>query len=401
MRGSVSSPDITMPVINSIAAHQEEMTAWRRDIHAHPEIAFEEVRTSALVAEKLASWGIEVHRGLAKTGVVGVLRGRNDSGRTIGLRADMDALPMNEANTFAYRSTREGAFHGCGHDGHTTMLLGAARYLAETRNFDGTVHFIFQPAEEGGGGGRVMVEEGLLDRFPCDELYALHNWPLMPFGTIGVRSGPMMAATDTFDVTIRARGGHAAIPHKANDPVVVAAHLITALQTLVSRSVNPLDSAVLSVTRVQTGSAYNVIPDDATLWGTVRTFRPELRDQMEEGMGRICAGIAAAFGCEVALDYHRGYPPTVNHEEQAGFAAEVAAEIVGPQNVERDVEPSMGGEDFSYMLEKRPGAYLFIGQGGGRHSCMVHNPHYDFNDALLPVGASLLSRLVEKRLPLP
>jgi amidohydrolase len=386
-----------MPVINSIAAIADDMAAWRHDIHAHPETAYKEVRTSALVAAKLESWGIEVHRGIAETGLVGVLRGRPGS-RSIGLRADMDALPMEEFNDFEYRSQNPGAFHGCGHDGHTTMLLGAARYLAETRNFDGTVHFIFQPAEEGGGGGARMVQEGLFERFPCDEIYALHNWPLLPFGTIGVRPGPVMAATDTFDVRITGRGGHAAIPHKTVDPVVVAAQLITAFQTLVSRSTNPMDSAVLSVTRVVAGSAYNVIPDDAALYGTVRTFRPETRDEMEAGMARICAGVGAAFGATAALKYQRGYPSTVNHEIEAEIAASVAGEIVGDENVRRDVEPSMGGEDFSYMLEKRPGAYLFVGQGGGRHSCMVHNPHYDFRDELLPVGASLLSRLAETRL---
>ena len=387
-----------MPVINSIADRKEEMTAWRRDIHAHPELGFEEVRTSAIVAEKLASWGIEVHRGWAKTGVIGVLKGRTDSGRSIGLRADMDCLPMDEVNDFPHRSTVPGKMHACGHDGHTTMLLGAAQYLAETRNFDGTVHFIFQPAEEGGGGGEVMVKEGLFDKFPCDEVYGLHNWPLMPAGVIGVRPGPMMAAADMFEIKIRGVGGHAAIPQKAKDPVVIAAQLVTALQTLVSRNANPMDAAVLSVTQIHTGTTHNVIPDEASLTGTVRTFRAEVQEMIVAGMRRIIDGIGAAFGVSIVMDYQYGYPATVNHADQAEYAALAAAKIVGDANVQRDVEPSLGGEDFAYLLNARPGAYLFLGQAGGASDAMVHNPHYDFNDEVLPLGASLLATLVEEQL---
>ncbi|MGO1075715.1 M20 aminoacylase family protein [Inquilinus sp. CA228] len=387
-----------MPVINSIAARKEEMTAWRRDLHAHPELGFEEVRTSAIVAEKLASWGIEVHRGLAKTGVVGVLKGRTDGGRTIGLRADMDCLPMQEVNDFAHKSTAPGRMHACGHDGHTTMLLGAAQYLAETRNFDGTVHFIFQPAEEGGGGGDVMVREGLFDRFPCDEVYGLHNWPLLPAGTVGVRPGPMMAAADMFDIRIHGVGGHAAIPQTAKDPVVIAAQLVGALQTLVSRNTNPMDAAVLSITQIHTGSTHNVIPDEAYLNGTVRTFRPEVQAMMVAGIRRIVDGIAAAFDVVIDIDYQYGYPATVNHAEQAETAARVAETVVGEGNVQRDVEPSLGGEDFAYLLNARPGAYLFLGQAGGASGAMIHNPHYDFNDEVLPLGASLLAGLVETQL---
>lgn len=389
-----------MPIVNSIAADLEEMTRWRRDFHAHPEIAFEEVRTSGIVAEKLASWGIEVHRGIAKTGVVGVLKGRDGgaSGKSVGLRADMDALPMQEANDFEHKSTVDGKFHGCGHDGHTTMLLGAAKYLAETRNFDGTVHFIFQPAEEGHGGGRVMVEEGLFERFPCDEVYAMHNWPDLPAGTVGVRPGPVMAAADIFEAEILGRGGHAAMPHKTVDPVIVATQIVQAFQSLVSRTVDPLDNAVISVTQIHAGSAHNVIPQSARIGGTVRTFKEETRDALEAAMARMVEGIAAVHGAEARLDYRRGYPATVNHERETELARAVATEVVGADKIIGDVEPVMGGEDFSFMLNERPGSYLFLGQAGGPSACSVHNPGYDFNDAILPIGASLFSTLVEKRL---
>lgn len=387
-----------MPTINSIAALKEEMTAWRRDLHAHPEIAFEEVRTSDVVAKKLAEWGIEVHRDIAKTGLVGVLRGRRDNGRAIGLRADMDALPMQEENDFAHRSTIDGKFHGCGHDGHTTMLLGAARYLAETRNFEGTVNFIFQPGEEGAGGGRVMIEEGLFDRFPCDEVYAMHNWPDLPAGSVGVAPGPMMAATASFDVRIAARGGHAAMPHMTVDPVVIAAHLITAFQSLVSRNADPIDSAVVSVTQVHAGTAYNVIPEDGFLCGTVRTFTPQMSAMVEQGMKRIAGGVGETFGATVTVDYRPGYPATVNHQRQSAILAEVAERVVGSPNVIRDPKPVMGGEDFAYMLNERPGAYMFLGQAGGPSACSVHNPRYDFNDEVLPIGASVFATLAEDRL---
>lgn len=388
----------SMPIINSIAALKDEMTGWRRDIHAHPETAFEEVRTSALVAEKLESWGVEVHRGLGKTGVVGVLRGRGDGGRTIGLRADMDALPMTEENDVPWKSTVPGKFHGCGHDGHTSMLLGAAKYLSETRNFDGIVHFIFQPAEEGAGGGRAMVEEGLFDKFDCDEVYALHNWPELQAGTVGLRPGPIMAAADKFDVTIRARGGHAAMPHKANDPVVIAAQIIQAYQTLVSRQTDPLKSAVITVAQIHAGSTYNVIAEEASLSGTLRSFDPEVREYLTAGMERLAKGIARAFEAEAEFVFHEGYPATVNHDAQTEKAAAVARDVVGADKVSMDAEPSMGAEDFSFMLNARPGAYMFLGQAGGPSACNVHNPRYDFNDEILPIGASLLASLVESGL---
>ena len=387
-----------MPVINSIAALKDDMTAWRRDIHAHPETAFEEVRTSELVAARLGEWGIEVHRGIARTGVVGVLRAGNGGGRTIGLRADMDALPMTEENDVPYRSRHPGKFHGCGHDGHTTMLLGAAKHLAETRNFDGTVNFIFQPAEEGHGGGRLMVEEGLFERFPCDEVYALHNWPDLPAGQIAVRPGPMMAAADQFDIRIKAKGGHAAMPHLCKDPVVIAAQMIAAFQTLVSRQTDPVDAAVISVTQVHIGSAYNVIAEEAWMAGTVRTFRPETQEMIHTDMARIAQGIGLAFGADVNFEYRAGYPATINHPAQSETAAAVAGLVVGDTNVRRDVQPVMGAEDFSYMLQARPGAYIWVGQAGGASSCFVHNPRYDFNDEILPIGASMFATLVETQL---
>lgn len=388
-----------MPIINSIAAHHDEMTEWRRDIHAHPETAFEEERTAAIVAEKLAAWGIEVHRGIATTGVVGVLRGTGAGGRSIGLRADMDALAMDEENDhLPYKSRHAGKFHGCGHDGHTTMLLGAARYLAETRNFDGTVHFIFQPGEEGAGGGLKMVEEGLFERFPCDEVYGLHNWPELPAGTIGLRPGPLMAAGDLLEIEIEGVGSHAAMPHHGVDPVVVAAHVLLGIQSLVSRSIDPLESAVVSLTQINAGSAHNVVPRFARLRGTVRTFSPAIQDRVEAGIKRIAEHTAAAHGAKATVHYNRYYPATVNHPDQTVFAGDVAAEIVGADKVNRNVIPCMGAEDFSFMLNARPGAYVWVGQGGGPSSCNVHNPRYDFNDEILPIGASLLARLAEARL---
>ena len=386
-----------MPIINSIAAMQEEMTAWRRDIHAHPETAFEEVRTAGLVAKRLRAWGIEVHEGIAETGVVGVLRGRGESARAIGLRADMDALPMTEETGLPYQSTEPGRFHGCGHDGHTTMLLGAAKYLAETRNFDGTVHFIFQPAEEGAGGGRLMVEEGLFDRFPCDHVFALHNWPGLPVGKVAVRSGSVMAASDEFHIVVRGRGGHAAMPHNCVDPVVVAAQVVGALQTLVSRVTDPLDAAVVSVTKLEAGVAFNIIPEEVRLSGTARTFKATVQAQLEAEMQRMVEGIAAGFGATAELRYVRGYPATVNPDEGAEIAAGVAAAVVGAGNVVADFPPTMGAEDFSFMLMQRPGAYIQVGAADdGGHG--LHNPHYDFNDEVLPIGTSLLASLVETRM---
>lgn len=382
-----------MKTLPEIEAFNDDLVAWRRDFHAHPEIGYEEVRTSGLVAERLASWGIEVHRGLGVTGVVGVLHG-SQTGGSIGIRADMDALPMEEEGDVPHRSTIPGAFHGCGHDGHTTMLLGAARALAAKPDFKGTVHFIFQPAEEGLAGGKAMVDEGLFERFPCDEVYGLHNWPELPFGKAAAQAGPIMAASDFFDIEIDGVGAHAAMPHRGVDPIVVAAHVVTALQTLVSRSTDPLDSSVVSVTKIEAGSAYNVIPARAVLRGTCRTLRPETRDAMEVGIARVAENTARAFGAVASTDYRRNYPPTVNHGPQADKAAAALATIVGAENVLRNTLPSMGGEDFAFMLEKRPGCYLWLGAGGSPTSCNVHHPKYDFNDDLLSVGASLWVELV-------
>ena len=379
-----------------------ELVHIRRDIHAHPELAFEEQRTSQLVADKLAEWGIEVHRGLAKTGVVGVIRGRKEGERAIGRRADMDCLPMHETAAVPHRSTAPGRMHACGHDGHTTMLLGAARYLAQTRNFAGTVNLIFQPAEEGGGGGRVMVEEGLFERFPCEAVYALHNWPGLPPGKIAVRPGPMLAATDEVRLRIRGHGGHAALPHLAVDPVVIAAHVITALQTIASRNANPVDALVVSLCSMQTSQlgAFNVIPAHVELVGTVRTFSPEMRDLAERRVREIATAVAQGLGGSAEIEYQRGYPATVNTEKEARFAAQVGERVFGAGNVITDHEPTMGGEDFSYMLQARPGAYVFLGQGGAALGCLLHNPGYDFNDEVIPLGAGYLAALAEESLPL-
>jgi amidohydrolase len=392
---------MTTPV-DRIRAYQAELKAIRQDIHAHPELAFVESRTSTMVAEKLEGWGIEVHRGLAKTGVVGIVKGKkNASGRGIGLRADMDCLPMHETGTVPYRSRHDGRMHACGHDGHTTMLLGAARYLAETRNFDGTAYLIFQPAEESGGGGQVMVKEGLFERFPANEVYALHNWPGLPPGKIAVGTGPMMAATDEIQIVVRGRGGHAAMPHLVVDPVVASAHVISALQTIASRNVSPTDAVVVSIASMQTSQvgAFNVIPDFVKLVGTVRSFRPETRELAEKRVREIAGKVAEAFGARAEIDYRRGYPATVNSAHQAGFAARVGERVFGRGNVVTDPEPTMGGEDFSYMLLERPGAYVFLGQGGGPSGCFLHNPGYDFNDEVIPLGAGYLAALVEEALP--
>jgi amidohydrolase len=388
-----------MPVINSIAALEEEMTEWRRDFHTHPELGFEEFRTSAIVAEKLESWGIEVTRGIAGTGVVGTLRGQGEGGGTLGFRADMDCLPIEEENDLPYRSQHPGRMHACGHDGHTAMLLGAAKYLAETRNFSGTVHFIFQPAEEMLGGAGRMVDEGLFDRFPCDRIFGLHNWPLLPAGQVAARPGPIMAASDRFVLSIRGKGGHGAMPHFTVDPVLVGAQIVTALQGIVSRFTDPLDSAVVSVTKFIAGTAFNVIPESATLSGTVRSLREETRDRLERQIGEIAAAIAGGFGAEAVLEYQRGYPVTVNAEAEARLAADVAARIVGEGNVVHDAPATMGAEDFSFMLNRRPGCYIWLGQAGGSSTSMVHNPTYDFNDAVLPVGASWFASLAETLLP--
>jgi hippurate hydrolase len=389
--------------VERIRGYHAELKALRRDIHRHPELAFAETRTASLVAEKLAGWGIEVHRGLAKTGVVGVIRGRNAaSGKGVGLRADMDCLPIQETGDVPYRSQHEGRMHACGHDGHTAMLLGAARYLAETRDFDGTAYVIFQPAEESGGGAQVMVREGLFDKFPASEVYALHNWPSLPAGKIAVGAGPMMAATDEVQITVRGRGGHGAMPHLVVDPVVASAHVISALQTIASRNVEPTDAVVVSICSMQTSQvgAFNVVPESVRLVGTVRSFRPETRELAERRLREIVTKVAEALGASAQIDYVRGYPATVNSAREAAFAASVGERIFGKGNVLTDPAPTMGGEDFSYMLLERPGAYVFLGQGGAPGGCFLHHPGFDFNDEVIPLGAGYLAALVEEALPI-
>jgi amidohydrolase len=386
-----------MPIANRIAALHEQMTAWRRDIHAHPELGFEEQRTSDLVAKKLAEFGIEVHRGIGKTGVVGVLR-VGPSKRSVGLRADMDCLPIHEANTFAHRSTHAGKMHACGHDGHTTMLLGAARYLAETRNFDGTVNFIFQPAEEGIGGAKAMIDDGLFKRFPCDAIFGMHNRPGMPLGKFAVRSGAMMAGGAFFDIDIEGRGSHGARPEAGVDPILVASHVIAALQSIVARNVRPVDTAVLSVTQIHGGNAYNVIPQTVRLSGTVRAFSNEVMQLIGRNIARVAEGVAAGFGAKAKTDFRAIFPPTINNSEEADYAAGVCADIVGAESVKRDPALIMASEDFSFMLNEVRGCYINIGNGDGEGACEVHNPSYDFNDSALPYGASFFARLVEKRL---
>lgn len=386
-----------------IGGFHQELTDFRRDLHAHPELGFQEMRTSGLVAGMLEALGMTVHRNIGKTGVVGVLHGkRSDSGRMIGLRADMDALSMQESNGFAHASTRPGLMHGCGHDGHTAILMGAAKYLAQTRNFDGTAVFIFQPAEEGLGGAKAMIEDGLFERFDCDAIYALHNWPGLPPGMIGINPGPMMAAADRFEVVIQGRGGHGAHPYQTIDPVLVASHVITALQSVVSRNVSALDAAVVTVASVQAGDplAMSVIPDQAKLVGTVRTFRHSIQSMIESRMRALIEQVAAGFGASATLHYEKIYPATINTPKEAMFVAEVATELFGAENVVRDLQPSMGAEDFSFMLEHKPGAYFRLGQGGAEGGCYLHNPNYDFNDAVIPTGAGLFAALVEKSMPL-
>ncbi|MGF1628377.1 MAG: M20 aminoacylase family protein [Kiloniellaceae bacterium] len=391
-----------MAVINRIAEFHDEIKGWRRDIHAHPETAFEEVRTADFVAEKLAEFGIEVHRGLATTGVVGVLEGQgNRSGRAIGLRADMDALHIEELNEFQHRSRHDGKMHACGHDGHTAMLLGAAKYLAETRNFDGRVTFIFQPAEENEGGGRVMVEEGLFEKFPVEAVYGLHNMPGMPVGTVSLRSGPAMAAFDIFEVVVTGKGTHAAMPQLGIDPIVTAAQIVSALQTIASRRTAPLDSVVVSVTQFHAGDTWNVIPETAVIRGTVRSFNKATQDQMERDIERMARAICESQGATMKLRYERRYPALVNTEAETLVAAAVAARVVGEEKVMLGADPLMGSEDFAYMLQARPGCYVWLGNGteGGPGGCAVHNPHYDFNDDIAVVGASYWATLVEQVLP--
>ena len=384
-----------MPLIPRVREYHDELTQWRRDIHAYPELGFDETRTAGLVAERLASFGIEVSRGVGKTGVVGVLRVGN-SPRSIGLRADMDALPILEANGFAHRSRHDGRMHACGHDGHTTMLLGAARYLAETRRFDGTVNFIFQPAEEGLGGAEAMIADGLFERFPCDAVFGMHNRPGLAVGKFAIRSGAMMAGGAFFDITVTGRGAHGARPESGIDPVLVAAHIATALQSIVARNVKPTDTAVLSVTQIHGGDAYNVIPQQAVMRGTARAFSQDTMTLLQQNMARIAEGVAAGFGAAAAVDFRRSFAPVVNDAAEAAFIADTAAELVGEDNVNRNTSLVMGSEDFSFMLERRPGAYIQIGNGDG--ACEIHNPAYDFNDAILPFGSSLFARLAERKL---
>jgi hippurate hydrolase len=386
-----------MPIINRIAEFYDDIKHLRRDIHAHPELQFDLDRTSALVAEKLREFGVdEVVTGIAKTGVIGVIRGRqSESGRTIGLRADMDALPIEEAVDRPHRSRHPGKMHACGHDGHTAMLLGAARYLAETRNFDGTAVLIFQPAEEGGGGGRVMVEEGIMQRFGIDEVYGMHNAPGIPFGQFALRSGPLMAAADMFVIDIEGVGGHAARPQRCIDTTLVGAYIMTALQSIVARNVDPVEAAVISVTTFRAGDAFNVIPQTARLTGTARTLSAEVRDLLERRMREVVENTAAAFGAKATLDYQRHYPVLSNHPQQVDFAARVAAEVTGGR-VDTDTPQVMGGEDFAFMLEARPGAFIFLGQGDTPY---LHHPAYDFNDEIIPIGCSFWARLVETAMP--
>ncbi len=387
-----------MPIINRIADFHTEMTQWRHQIHAHPETAFEEHKTAAFVAERLESFGITVERGIAGTGVIGTLKGSAAGRHAIALRADMDALHIDEQNAFSHASQERGRMHACGHDGHTAMLLGAAKHLAETRNFAGTIHFIFQPAEENEGGARVMIEEGVLEKYPVDAVFGMHNWPELPAGRFAIQSGPMMAAFDVFEITIKGRGGHAAMPHLSVDPVVAAAQVVNGLQTIASRNTHPLESAVVSVTQIHGGDTWNVIPETVVLRGTTRSFSPLVRDQMEPRIRRIADGACRSYGAEMELTYERRYPPTLNAAAETEVAAAAAASIVGESNVARELLPSMGAEDFAFFLEHRPGAYIWIGNGTSETGGMLHNPHYDFNDAILPLGASYWVRLAETAL---
>ena len=425
---SIPAVDRCSPLLAScrafahIAQFHPELTAFRRDLHAHPELGFEEVYTSGRVAEALKLCGVdEVHTGIGRTGVVAVIKGKqthqiNGSAMAqplVGLRADMDALTMTEHNAFGWKSARPGVMHGCGHDGHTTMLVGAARYLAETRNFAGSAVLVFQPAEEGRGGAQAMINDGLFDRFPVQAIYAMHNWPAMQPGTIGLNAGPMMAAADRITIEVTGKGGHGAHPYLTVDPVLAAAHIITAVQSIVSRNVTAMDSAVISICAVQAGDpgAMSVVPDTATLVGTVRTFKPAVQDMVERRLRDLCAAVAQGFGATATVKYERIYPATINSIAEFAVAAAVADQLVGPHNVVRDLEPSMGAEDFSFMLKVKPGAYLRLGQGeqipdgkgasvGGVGSRFLHNSCYDFNDSVLPLGSALFAGIVERSLAL-
>jgi hippurate hydrolase len=394
--------EILMKLIESILADVPAITAIRRDIHAHPELCFQEVRTADIVAQALQSWGIEVHRGLGTTGVVGTIR-QGSSPRSIGLRADMDALPMTEHNRFPHASVHAGKMHACGHDGHTAMLLAAAKHLSRHRNFDGTVHFVFQPAEEGGGGAREMIKDGLFEKFPMQAMFGMHNWPGMKAGQFAVCDGPMMASSNEFHIKIIGKGSHAALPHNGIDPVPVACQMVQAFQTIITRNKRPIDAAVISVTMIHAGEATNVVPDHCEVQGTVRTFTIEMLDMIERRMNEIAQHTAAAFGATVAFEFKRNYPPTINHKAEVAFLREVMKDVVGAENT-LVFEPTMGAEDFSYFLQKVPGAYFVIGNGDGDHRtpghgmgpCTLHNPNYDFNDELIGPGGTLWVRLVER-----
>lgn len=394
-----------MQLIDSIVTQAASITAVRRDIHAHPELCFEEVRTADVVAAKLSEWGIETHRGMGTTGVVGIVHGRDGGacGRAIGLRADIDALPMQEHNQFAHASQHPGKMHACGHDGHTAMLLAAAQHFAQHRNFDGSVYLIFQPAEEGGGGAREMIKDGLFERFPVDAVFGMHNWPGQAVGSFAASSGPVMASSNEFHIIIHGKGSHAALPHNGIDPVPIACQMVQAFQTIITRNKKPVDAAVISVTMIHAGEATNVVPNRCELQGTVRTFTLEVLDLIERRMGEIAHSLSEAFGATCEFKFVRNYPPTVNHPKETAFARAVMAEIVGAERV-IDQEPTMGAEDFAYMLQERPGCYAFISNGDGTHRemghgggpCMLHNPSYDFNDDLIPLGATYWVRLAEK-----
>jgi amidohydrolase len=389
--------------VEHIRRWAEDFTRIRRDLHAHPELGFEEHRTARLVCDQLADFGIAHHAGIGKTGIVAVIEGRSDrQGRRVGLRADMDALPLQEENDTPWRSRYDGRMHGCGHDGHTTMLLAAARYLHETRNFDGIAFLIFQPGEEGYAGAKAMIDDGLFERFPAERVFALHNWPALAAGRIGITPGPAMAAADRIEIVIDGRGGHGAHPHLAVDPVLVAGHMITAVQSIVSRNVSPLDTAVISLCAMQAGNpgAMSVIPAHARLVGTVRTFRPKTQDMIEARLRELVGSIAAAFGARATLAYERVYPPTINHDADAMFAADVAETLIGRENVVRNLDPSMRAEDFSFMLQAKPGAFARLGQGGAEHGAFLHSSRYDFNDGVIALGAGYLAALAEQAMPL-
>lgn len=393
-----------MKLLDPFLNWQYEIKSIRRDIHAHPELAYQEHRTADIVAKCLTDWSIPIYRGLGQTGVVGIIKGKTDTGRAIGLRADMDALPMQENNTFDHASRFEGKMHGCGHDGHTAMLLNAARYLSEHRDFDGTVYVIFQPAEEGGAGAKKMIEEGLFTKFPMQAVFGMHNWPGMPVGSFGLKAGPIMASSNEFEITVDGKGAHGGMPHLGHDPIMAAVQIAQSLQTIITRNRHPLEAAVLSITQIHAGSATNVIPSQAKLVGTVRTFTTEVLDLIETRMQQIVALTSESMGCQGTLAFKRNYPPTINSEKESAFCAQVMREIVGAEHVNDHVTPTMGAEDFAFMLQAVPGCYVWIGNGQGDHRdaghgmgpCMLHNGSYDFNDDLLPLGATYWVRLAQR-----